>query len=244
MRSNYCPPARNNGSKVIFGIILLCLGVLFLLKRLHLIPPLHFHDVWPFVVLFIGLLIGVRNGFRNAGSWILIAIGVAHLIPTFDFMVGDNQITSRELAAPALLIGLGIIIILNNRKKKDYNLPLTSNTVTGDAIQVDVVFGGRREFVTSKNFQGGKVSATFGGAEINLIQADFGTDVVVLELRATFGGIELIVPAHWVITNEMESAFGAVEDQRRMHAGDTLEGRKTLVLRGSCTFGGVEIKSF
>ena len=57
--------------------------------------------------------------------------------------------------------------------------------------------------------------------------------------------MELIVPSHWEIQNEIETTLGNVEDHRAIRTGtSSTEERKVLILRGSCSFGSVEIKSY
>ena len=118
-------------------------------------------------------------------------------------------------------------------------------TSTESALNIDVTFGGRKEIVTSKEFRGGNVSTTFGGTEINLIQADSTTQPMVLNISVTFGGIELIVPSHWELQNEIEPTFGSVEDHRAIRTSTiTTEDKKILILKGSCNFASIEIKSY
>lgn len=88
------------------------------------------------------------------------------------------------------------------------------------------------------------MSAIFGGAEINLTQADTKDPVIYMNVRTVFGGCEIIVPSHWDVKNEMFVALGSVEDQRVIRTADPNVNRKTLVLKGLCMFGSVEVKSF
>ncbi|MBZ0098635.1 MAG: cell wall-active antibiotics response protein, partial [Taibaiella sp.] len=115
----------------------------------------------------------------------------------------------------------------------------------GDSVlNVDVTFGGHKEIVTSKDFKGGNVSTTFGGAEINLMNADSTDKTITLNMRVSFGGIELIVPSHWLIKNEISNTLGSVEDNRNIYTQGGSEEKITLVLTGSCSFGSIEIKSY
>jgi predicted membrane protein len=77
-----------------------------------------------------------------------------------------------------------------------------------------------------------------------MAQADFSAPSVVLDCRVAFGGVELIVPSNWEVKNEISSSFGSVEDERSIQANISNETRKILILRGSCSFGSVEIKSY
>jgi len=116
-------------------------------------------------------------------------------------------------------------------------------TTSDNTINIDVTFGGRKEFVTSKDFKGGTISTVFGGCEVNLMQADTTEKTMVLDIKVSFGGVELIVPSHWDIQNEVNPAFGSIEDERTIQTA-TAEDRKTLIIKGSCSFGSVEIKSY
>jgi len=65
-----------------------------------------------------------------------------------------------------------------------------------------------------------------------------------MDIRAVFGGCEIIVPSHWDVKNEMFVALGSVEDERVIRMTGTDQKRTQLILRGTCVFGGVDIKSF
>jgi len=67
--------------------------------------------------------------------------------------------------------------------------------------------------VLSKKFKGADITNVFGGAEINLSQADMES-TATMELTNVFGGTKLIIPAHWEINSELVSVFGSIEDKR------------------------------
>jgi predicted membrane protein len=231
---------RGGGDKTALGIILLAVGVFLLLRTLHIIPFLSFHHFWPFVLILVGISIGIKNKFMNSAPWILIFIGVANAIPEFTFM--DQS--SRKLVWPVVLILFGSFIMLRSRKKKCHLDRITTATNNDPMLNIDVTFGGRKEIITSKDFKGGNISATFAGAEVNLMQADSTTQPIVLDIRVSFGGVELIVPSHWEIQNEIAPSFGSVEDHRMVKTPMNAEDRKILSLKGSCSFGSIEIKSY
>jgi predicted membrane protein len=104
------------------------------------------------------------------------------------------------------------------------------------------VFGGSQQTVYSKSFKGGDVVAVFGGADINLSQADFEGEVV-LEIVAVFGGAKIVIPKDWVVKHEVTVIMGGVDDKRAILP--LQEGpQKVLVVRGLAMLGGIEIKNF
>jgi hypothetical protein len=122
--------------------------------------------------------------------------------------------------------------------------PVRTSINTSSSLNIDATFGGRKEVVTAKDFKGGIVSVTFAGCELNLAQADFTEPSVVLDCRVSFGGLEIIVPSHWEVQIEVNPSFGNVEDGRTIQTATTPENKKLLILRGTCSFGSIELKSY
>lgn len=217
------------------------IGVFIMLKKMHLIPYLDRETIMATGAIAIGLLIGIKKRFQNNAWWIFILLGVAYLIPEFEIM----GTSSSSLVLPAALIIGGFFIIARSGKKKDCTNSIEVVTNNENTLNLDVTFGGRKEIITSKEFKGGHISATFAGAEINMVQADNKTQPIVLDLKVSFSGIELIVPSHWEIKNDISPTFGGVEDHRSIHTPTPAnEEKRVLILRGTCSFASVEIKSY
>jgi predicted membrane protein len=111
-----------------------------------------------------------------------------------------------------------------------------------DFLDSTCIFSGSKKIIISKNFKGGDVVTVFGGTELDFSQADM-TKPVTLEITTIFGGTKLIIPSNWEIKSEAVMIFGGIEDKRRMQT-ITGEPEKTLILRGTVLFGGIEIKSY
>ena len=233
---------RQEGRRA-FGLIIAAAGVVLLLHTVGLFQNLnvYFYEGWPIVLVVIGFLIGIRSRFRNNVWWILMLIGSVHILQPYLF----RDIPTHRIIWPALLIGAGLMMFFRKRtpdKWKEANTQLFTNDA--DTINIDVTFGGRKEIITSRTFRGGRIRASFAGAEVNLAAADSGIQPMVIEVHASFAGVEIIVPSHWEIQNEINPTMGSVEDHRMIHTADASTEKRTLVLRGSCSFGSVEIKSY
>ena len=120
-----------------------------------------------------------------------------------------------------------------------------STGYTGDEYVNEVaIFGGVKRQIFSKDFKGGRVSAVFGGAELNFVNADI-KGRVVMELNNIFGGTKLVIPASWSVKQEISAIFGGIEDRRQQVPGAPgADPEKILVIRGTCLFGGLEIRNF
>lgn len=231
--SRRCRDHRNG--RIALGVLIVLIGAALLGRRLGLFF-LPFH-IWPLVLVAIGIFSGIKHQFRNFGSWALITLGVLFMIPRF-LVFG---VMSTHLVGPILLVILGIYVIAKPRRrfwKDNHDAPIAMDE---DMIHLDVTFGERSSVVTSKNFKGGIVSNTFGETRINLLQAD-SIEPMVLDLKVSFGSVEILVPSHWDVEFQINNSFASVEDKRYMRVVTT-DDKRTLILKGSCSFGSVVVKS-
>lgn len=118
----------------------------------------------------------------------------------------------------------------------------TTGTSFADRLNIDAIFSGVNRRLMSKNFQGGKITAAFGGADIDLTQSDF-EGVVTVQVDVIFGGVKMIVPPHWDIRTEVTNIAAGIEDKRFFREGG-VDPNKVIILKGTILFGGLEIKSF
>ncbi len=118
---------------------------------------------------------------------------------------------------------------------------MREETIQQDYLDSVAIFGAVRKSVVSKTFKGGEITCVFGGAEINLMQADI-QGKVILDITCVLGGAKLIIPSHWDVQPETMAILGGIEDKRQMN--NNISTDKILVLKGTTCLGGIEIKSF
>ncbi len=245
----------DRSSHIWTGIFILLIGVVALLRTsLPDFPDWMFS--WQTLLIALGLFIGLRHRFKGVAWFILIIIGGIFLLNEI-----YPELTFRRYLWPVALIAVGFFFILRPRGRHRWRGNDTLNKdgffVKGefkidsceqeqftqdDYVDATSIFGGTKKNILSKKFKGGDIVNVFGGTELNLTQADIN-GVAVLELTTIFGGTKLVVPANWSVKSEAVTIFGGIEDKRHMPAAtDTPE--KTLVLKGTVIFGGIDIKSF
>lgn len=252
MYNDQKPIKHHNNGNIIAGLILVGVGVTLVLRNMDFPFP-DWLFTWPMILILVGFYSGVKHSFRNNAWIILMAIGLFFLVDKF-----IPGLSIEPFFWPILIIGLGILFIVRPRKKyradfferKEWKETANGQTFgsatvsdNNDFLYIDSVFSGVQRTVLSKNFQGGKISCVFGGAEIDLTQADIN-GTVPLRLEAVFGGVKLIVPPHWQVLNQIDGVFHGVDDKRRAPAGAYAEINKVLLLKGSVVFGGIEIRSY
>lgn len=237
-------------SKVAMGVLVVFFGSLFLLRELNVsIPSWLYHP--SMILMAIGLLVLIRHKFKNLFGAILVLFGLMWSLKKYS----DLDI-NLKLMFPLIAIALGLSMIFRpkgraSRDKRKWDKIRSHTNIMGmdeevvspeDFVDGVSIFGSIRKQITTKNFKGADILTLFGGTELNLIQASFESRAVV-DLTTIFGGAEIIVPSDWQVKTEMVSIFGGTEDNR-YNAVSGEKSDKVLILRGTCVFGGVEIKSY
>ncbi len=249
---------RRPKGRIFAGLILVMVGAALLLRNTGFPLPYWLFS-WPVLLILIGIYSGVKHNFRNNAWIILIAIG--------SFFLLDRYFLDFSLAPyfwPVAIIAMGILFIVRPERNRWRNIPedekknaggditgsnrqqidsSSFSTDSSDYLRVSSVFSGIKRNVVSKHFQGGKITCVFGGADIDLTQADIN-DRAEIRFEMAFGGTKLIVPPHWTVNNEIEGVFHGVDDKRKFNATEGISPGKILVLSGSVVFGGVEIRSY
>jgi predicted membrane protein len=166
-----------------------------------------------------------------------MAVGAFFLIPHI-----FRDAFDVDMLWPSIFIIIGIIFIFT--KRHGWN-SVASTGITGDEyIDIVNVFSGGERQIVSENFRGGRISAVFGGTEIDLTKAKLATGRNELEIACVFGGATLIVPDDWNIMIEVTPVLGGFSDSRKLIPGRTVDPTKQLVIKGAVVFGGGEIKSY
>jgi predicted membrane protein len=244
--------------RFLIGAIFVIVGIILILNNIHFIPNFipYWVWTWQFFLVAIGIFILLTSEKTGPGI-ILIIIGGVFLFqdlahdfwPDFFHVFIDDS----NLFWYLLIIVVGIALIINRgrgipgphggRRKHRFN---SAGSVADDYIDEVSIFGGGEKIITSENFQGGNVTAIFGGSDINLLHAKLAEGVHEIEVVAVFGGWTLIIPSSWEVKVEVTSIFGGVSDKRMIQPGqikDTTKPPSTLIIKGVALFGGGEIKS-
>lgn len=238
------------------GLVVLLIGVVFLLSNFGIHLP-HWLFSWSTFLIVIGLIVGAKRNF-NGGGWLIMVLIGAY------FTLSDmTDINLSKYYFSFAFIALGLYLILKPRKsfimkmrdkeekleKKmaDFGAADTSaaeeQPISGDDFVDSVnVFGGSKQNIFSKNFQGGDVISIFGGCELNLTHADF-KDSVTIDVVAVFGGMKIVVPPTWKVKSEVTAIFGGLEDKRTVIPPSD-QADKIIRIKGLALFGGMSVTNY
>jgi hypothetical protein len=230
---------HSHSGRVFAGLVLIVVGGLFLLDRLGEFDfGTMISRYWPVIFFLIGISILISNGFRRIGSAVFFfLLGGVFLAMEFD-LVGEDV---WNYIWPAAIILLGFWLLVRPAFRH-----LESGTEKIPGIKdsdVDIVamFSGHKRRVESTAFRGGRATALFGGAELDLRGATLAEGKATLELTAIFGGVDLKVPTNWRLVVDAVPILGGVDDKRAPVV--EADVKATLYVKATAIFGGIGIKN-
>ncbi len=222
--------------KSFFGFVMLFIGAYFLMRNEFDFDFGISQYVWPLGLIILGVYLILHKRKENQvlddirNNWEKGLKGSKPKVAPFSSSVEEAKVVDEAGATDTGTSGDG------------GGFTRATGTSFGDRLNIDAIFSGVTRKVMSKNFQGGKITAAFGGADIEMTQVDF-TGVVTIQLDIIFGGVKLIVPPHWDIRTEMSNIAAGLEDKRFFREAG-VDPSKVLILKGTILFGGLEIKSY
>lgn len=223
-------------SNIIWGVILVLLGVVLALNALDITDISLFFDGWWTLFIIVPCLVGLTNGHDRTGNLIGLFVGVFLLLCCQGILSFDLL---WRLAVPAIIIIIGLKMILGNSFGKKSGEILKKMEQEGKELYAACgIFAGQDIQFNGEEFHGAELTAVFGGVKCDLRGATIENDCVI-NASAIFGGVDIIVPENVKVKIRSTSLFGGVSDKRKIQSGNYTT---TIYVNGTGMFGGVEIR--
>ena len=215
-----------NWGRLFFGLLIVAVGTVLLLDNAGVLDAGEILSTWwPAVLVLAGILTFAANPRHWPVALIITGVGVAFLLSNLDIIDLGNFII------PAAIIFVGLLVL--------FGRGLGSRTEAGDRVNSFNVFSGSEIASHSKEFQGGSISAVFGGAEVDL-RDTMPAPGAQLDVFAAFGGVEVTVPEGWNVVTRGLPLFGGIENATAKESVPA--DAPTLAVSATVLFGGLEIK--
>lgn len=221
-------------SNVLWGLVLIILGVIFGVNALEIAYIDIFFDGWWTLVIIVPCFISLFSGKDRIVNIIGLIIGVCLLLGC-QGIIDFNLIW--KLMVPVILVVIGLSLIFKDAFNNKVNKEIKKLNKNGDKEYCST-FSGQTVDYTREKFDGCILTAVFGGIKCNLKDAIIKDDTVVTT-SAIFGGITIIVPDDVNVKISSTPIFGGVSDNR---VNKNTDAKHTLYINATLIFGGVEIK--
>ena len=224
------------------GLVLVILGVAALLAQF---TSLHvgglIADWWPLLVILIGAVqLVTRSAPLFASIFLLVAGMVLQL-----WTLGIIHVSIWAVLFPLLLVSIGVSLLVPRALGRD-----RTRSEDGDELHDFAMFSGYESRVESTSFRGGRVTALFGGMQIDLRAATMAPEGAELEATTAFGGVNLRVPESWRVEITGLPLFGGWSNKTSLAkpkdaAADAPApvGTPVLKIKAFVAFGGLEVRN-
>ncbi len=217
--------------RLLVGGAVIFVGVGFLLDGLDVWEFGSFMATWWPILIVLAALASFSTN-PQAPLWPLFVAGAATLLLLNNTDV--IAVDAWQVIWPAAVIVVGLSFFLQRGN------PMKAKQNREDTSDFTLAFSGVESVNKSSNYTGGKINVLFGGVDLDLRQAEMKGNEAVLDIFVAFGGVELKVPKDWVVHVNGLPLFGGWEDSTEK---PTAKKAPVLEVRGTCLFGGVEVKN-
>lgn len=227
----------NKISSLMWGLVLVALGVIFGLNALEITNIDVFFDGWWTLFIIVPCAIGLISDKDKTGNLIGLIIGVVLLLAVRDII--SFEIVSK-LAVPVILVIVGLSIIFKNTiATKVTNKIKELNNNNNDLFSYNATFSGENVKFPNKEFTGANINAVFGQVDVDLRDSVIEKEAVI-NSSAIFGGVDILVPQNINVVVKSTSIFGGTDNKVKNNKNS--EELPTLYINAFNLFGGVEIK--
>lgn len=219
-------------NQIIFGIILLIIGVLFLLRSTGIYNTGNLLSYVPSLFIILGIYSLIKSGFKSISGPVTMII-----IFTVIQLLVLGVITCSTLASwwPLVIILIGAGIIINHYQRDK------SKVFTRDNIDLMAILGEAQNTIKSSSFKGGDLTAVLGGVELDLRDSQTGPEPAIINVTVLLGGAEIRVPDDWDLKINVVPVLGGVDDNRTRMSNSSPKEKPDLIINGMVALGGLDI---
>ena len=221
-----------NIRKILWGIVLLAVGVIVGLNALGVTHVDVWFPGWWTLFIIIPCIVGLFTEKDKTGNAIGLGIGIVLLLSQLDII--DSSIVWK-LIFPIAIIVVALKMIFGGIKRKSDGGD--DVIISIDAPEGTAIFGGKEMNFDGQVFEGVEINAIFGGVDCDLRGAVITKDCRI-KANAIFGGVDILVPKEVNVKVSSTNIFGGTNDES-LKDGD---GSVTIYIDAVSIFGGVDIK--
>ena len=224
----------NKTSNILWGIILIIVGLIFGLNALEITDINILFPGWWTLFIIVPSFIDLFKEKDKTGNIIGLFIGIFLLL-------GCNNIVDFnliwKLIIPFILVAIGISLIFRNTVNSKIKEKIKELNKNSDK-EYYATFSSQDLDFSNKKFDDGNLNAIFGGINCDLTESTIKNDTVI-NASAIFGKITIRIPSNITVKVISSSIFGGITDERK---NKTKNAEITIYINATCMFGGVEIK--
>ena len=234
------------GGRVLFGVLVIAVGVLFLVDKAGIAELDSFLDWWPSLIILYGAWRLIANRFRSLFLPLLLIFG--------GVVLQLRELDTADVFStiwPAFLIALGVAIVIGGMRSRNRRQRGGSSSHSASTI-IDVDLGapadaddgtlhavaGSQDRIVSGDYYDGSINVVMGNGTLDMRDATIVDKPATLEVSVVMGEVKVRVPTEWNVRIVNSSQMGDTKDTRRSQNNSD---DPDLIIRGSVTMGSLQI---
>jgi predicted membrane protein len=239
--------------KIVFGVLVVMLGVFLLFRNMGFIPWGISHWVlsWQSLLVAIGaiLMFDGKRETRNAGLILMLVGGIFLLSKTLGCF-------PARILVPSLIIIAGVVLVFRASGQRRPRNGFSGRTNWGafresengandgrPIVKREYVFSGSKEKWSDGQLKEVEIDAVFSNVELDFSRTELAEEAkgrAHIHVSSVFSNVVLYVPKEWNISIQKTGVFGGFVDKRSRNV-ETDETKK-VVLELDAVFGGGEVR--
>ena len=235
------------GGRVIFGAVVVVVGVLFLLNSTGVANLDRLLDWWPSLIILYGAWRLIANRFRSL-FWPALLIAIGAFLQLGQLGLDINW----SIFWPVALIAVGLAILMGGiRRRSRRRNRRTTGPNSSTIIDVDVsassatddddtlhAVAGSQDRIISGDFQSDSINIVMGSGSLDLRNARIVNKPATLEASVAIGELTIRVPSDWNVRIVNSIQVGEAKDIRDgQNDGDNPD----LIINASLKMGGLQV---
>ena len=159
--------------------------------------------------------------------------------------LGIEHITPWPLLAAAVLLSIGCSVLFGKSENScgrcgyfHLEEKVSIDDIPDDDMTCNVNFGASSKYIRSQNFELAYFNCNFGSIKAYFDNAKLSPNGARLHITAKFSGIELFIPKHWKVANNVSAVLAGVEEKTRNMPDPN---SPVLTLTGNISLSGIVI---
>ena len=224
--------------KIFWGLFFILGAIFILCSRLGYLKDISVFSLL-LTIFFAAMLIKSLLHLEYTG----MLFSIAFICIIYARPLGITAITPWPVLGAALLgsIGCHMLFPSRHRRWKEWHSDEPFESVIdeddGTSVYHRTSFGSTVKYVNSDDFKYARLDASFGAIKAYFDNAQVRGGKAEINLDVSFAGVELYIPKHWTVINNVSAFAGAVDEKNRSQS----DGTVNVHLTGGINFGGVTV---
>ena len=194
---------------ILWGIILIVLGVIIGLKTLGICDINIFFKGWWTLFIIVPSFVSIIKDEEKTGSLIAFLIGVALLLSSRDII--DFSLIWK-LLLPIIFVIIGLTIIFKDSFTNAVKKELKEVKKDKNSKEITATFSEQKVNYDDETFNGATINAIFGSVKLDLRKAKIKKDALI-DTTSIFGGVEILLPKDVNVKVASTSVFGSTDNK-------------------------------